>query len=175
MNRGTLFNCICPMNKRQDKNLVVVQANIYLGKNRWAQNLSSNKWKSDVTKCECTKCCSVPKYFVGWHLFSIQFLPFVPMDHFPALVSPGHCPLGRQWKSSELLHSTPSASVTLTQLLLYIISIFITGSLQSFCTQNSPSSSTTTSPIFEYRYFNISLSVEVLRFLLYNRCLLPLV
>ena len=137
MNRGTLFNCICPMNKRQGtmhkahlnnvwllsigqrrgkKNLVVVQANIYLGKNRWAQNLSSNKWKSDVTKCKCTKCCSVPKYFVGWHLFSIQFLPFVPMDHFPALVSPGHCPRGRQWKSSELLHSTPSASVTLTQL-----------------------------------------------------------
>ena len=153
MNRGTLFNRICPMNKRQgtmhkahlnnvwlfstgqkrgEKNFVVVQANIYLGKNRWAQNLSSNKWKSDVTKCKCTKCCSVPKYFVGWHLFSIQFLPFVPMDHFPALVSPGHCPLGRQWKSSELLHSTPSASLTLTQLWLYfntIISIFITGSL----------------------------------------------
>ena len=34
-------------------------------------------------------------------LFSIYFLPFVPMDHFPALVSSGHCPAW-QWKSSEL-------------------------------------------------------------------------
>ena len=34
-------------------------------------------------------------------LFSIYFLPFVPMDHFPAPVSSGHCPAW-QWKSSEL-------------------------------------------------------------------------
>ena len=44
--------------------------------------------------------------------FSIHFLPFVPMDHFPALVSSGHCPAW-QWKSSELCttqlpHPTPT-------------------------------------------------------------------
>ena len=159
MNRGTLLNCICPMNKRQGtmhkahliwitfgcsqqakreggKNSVVVQANIYLGKNRWAQNLPSNKWKSDVTKCECTKCCSVPKYIL-WDDISFQYnfshssqwTIFLPLCHSD------HCPLGRQWKSSELLHSTPSASLTLTWLWLYfktIFSIFISGSLQSF-------------------------------------------
>ena len=39
-------------------------------------------------------------------LFSIYFLPFVPMDHFPALVSSGHCPPW-QWKSSELCTTPP--------------------------------------------------------------------
>ena len=131
MNRGTLFDCICLMNKRQgtkhkvhlnnvwllstgrrrgEQNSVVVQANIYLGKNRWAQNLPSNKWKSDVTKCKCAKCCSVPKYIL-WDDISFQYnfshssqwTIFLPLCHSD------HCPLGRQWKSSELLHSTPSA------------------------------------------------------------------
>ena len=138
MNKGTLLNCIwqiiwtkdkgqstrqiwitfgcCQQAKREgEKNLVVVQANIYLGKNRWAQNLPSNKWKSDVTKCKCTKCCSVPKYIL-WDDISFQYnfshssqwTIFLPLCHSD------HCPLGRQWKSSELLHSTPSASLTLT-------------------------------------------------------------
>ena len=122
--------------ERGGKNLVVVQANIYLGKTRWAQNLPSNKWKSDVTKCKCKKCCSVPKYIL-WDDISFQYnfshssqwTIFLPLCHSD------HCPLGRQWKSSELLHSTPSASLTLTWLWLYfktIFSIFISGSLQSF-------------------------------------------
>ena len=71
------------------------------------------------------------------------------MDHFPALVSLGPLSAG---PAMEVFRA--SALNSLRQpyfdiiMIKTIISIFITGSLQSF--------STTTSPIFEYKYFNIS-------------------